>query len=99
MEQDERHITVIDEDGNEQLYEVLFTYESKEFGKSYVFYYPVGAEYEDDEETDIHVCSYIPGEDGNEGQLQSIETKEEWDMIEEVWDKFCTEQEEEEEEE
>ena len=35
-------ITVVDEQGNEQLCEILFTFESDEFGKSYVLYYPLG---------------------------------------------------------
>lgn len=84
MEHGEKHITVIDEDGNEQLYEVLFTFESEEFGKSYVLYFPVGAEEDDNEEIEIHASSFIQKEDGEEGDLQPIETEEEWDMIEEV---------------
>ncbi len=35
---EERHITVIDEDGNEQLCEVIHTFDSEKFGKSYVLY-------------------------------------------------------------
>ncbi|WP_206067761.1 DUF1292 domain-containing protein, partial [Escherichia coli] len=53
MEHGEKHITVVDEDGNEQLCEVLFTFESEEFGKSYVLYYPIGAEEDDNEEIEI----------------------------------------------
>jgi len=44
MDNGEKHITVVDENGNEQLYEVLFTFDSEEFNKSYVLYFPVGAE-------------------------------------------------------
>ncbi|GIN38597.1 MULTISPECIES: DUF1292 domain-containing protein [Heyndrickxia] len=95
MEHGEKHITVIDEDGNEQLYEVLFTFESEEFGKSYVLYFPVGAEEDDNEEIEIHASSFIQKEDGEEGDLQPIETEEEWDMIEEMLNTFLDEQEEE----
>jgi uncharacterized protein YrzB (UPF0473 family) len=94
MEHGDKHITVVDENGNEQLCEVLFTFESEDFGKSYVFYYPIGVEYDDEEETEIHVSAFIPGEGEEEGELQPIETEEEWDMIEEVWNTFCAEQEE-----
>ncbi|MGE6259501.1 DUF1292 domain-containing protein [Heyndrickxia sporothermodurans] len=98
MEHGEKHITVIDEEGNEQLFEVLFTFESEEFGKSYVLYFPVGAEEDDNEEIEIHASSFIQseeGEEGEEGDLQPIETEEEWDMIEEMLNTFLDEQEEE----
>ncbi|MDH5160222.1 DUF1292 domain-containing protein [Heyndrickxia oleronia] len=95
MEHGEKHITVIDEDGNEQLHEVLFTFESEEFGKSYVLYFPVGAEEDDNEEIEIHASSFIQKEVGEEGDLQPIETEEEWDMIEEMLNTFLDEQEEE----
>ncbi|SFA55730.1 Uncharacterized protein YrzB, UPF0473 family [Anoxybacillus pushchinoensis] len=97
MEHGEKHITVVDEDGNEQLCEVLFTFESEEFGKSYVLYYPIGAEEDDNEEIEIHASSFIPGEDGQAGELQPIETDEEWDMIEEMLNTFLGEEEDEEE--
>ncbi|GIN87068.1 UPF0473 protein YrzB [Heyndrickxia sporothermodurans] len=95
MEHGEKHITVIDEEGNEQLFEVLFTFESEEFGKSYVLYFPVGAEEDDNEEIEIHASSFIQSEEGQEGDLQPIETEEEWDMIEEMLNTFLDEQEEE----
>ncbi|MFT4412737.1 DUF1292 domain-containing protein [Fredinandcohnia humi] len=95
MEHGEKQITVIDEQGNEQLCEVLFTFESEEFGKSYVLYYPIGAEEDDDEDIEIHASSFNPSEDGQDGELQPIETEEEWDLIEEMLNTFLDEQEEE----
>jgi uncharacterized protein YrzB (UPF0473 family) len=96
MEHGEKHITVIDEEGNEQLCEVLFTFESDKFGKSYVLYYPIGATEDDDDEIEIHASSFIPNEDGGEGELQPIETEEEWDMIEEMLNTFLAEEDEDE---
>lgn len=93
MNHDEKHITVVDEDGNEQLCEVLFTFDSDEFGKSYVLYYPVGAEEDDEEDIEIHASSFIPKEDGEDGELMPIETDEEWDMIEEVLNTFLEDEE------
>jgi uncharacterized protein YrzB (UPF0473 family) len=93
MNHDEKHITVVDEDGNEQLCEVLFTFDSDEFGKSYVLYYPVGAEEDDEEDIEIHASAFIPKEDGEDGELMPIETDEEWDMIEEVLNTFLDEEE------
>ncbi|MCA1031853.1 DUF1292 domain-containing protein [Bacillus timonensis] len=94
MEHGEKQITVIDEDGNEQLCEVLFTFESEEFGKSYVLYYPVGAENDDEEDIEIHASSFSSNEEDAEGELQPIETDEEWDMIEEMLNTFLEEEEE-----
>jgi len=92
MEHGEKHITVVDENGNEQLCEVLFTFESEEFGKSYVLYYPVGAS--EDEEIEIHASSFVPNENGEDGgELKPIESNEEWDMIEEVLNTFLDEEE------
>jgi uncharacterized protein YrzB (UPF0473 family) len=94
MNHDEKQITVVDEDGNEQLCEVLFTFDSDEFGKSYVLYFPVGAEDDDEEDIEIHASAFIPTEDGEDGELMPIETDEEWDMIEEVLNTFLEEEEE-----
>ena len=58
---DENQLTVIDENGNELLCEILFTFDSDDYNKSYVVYYPVGAEHEDaDGNVDLHVSAYIP---------------------------------------
>jgi uncharacterized protein YrzB (UPF0473 family) len=94
MNHDEKQITVVDEDGNEQLCEVLFTFDSDEFGKSYVLYYPVGAEEDDEDDIEIHASAFIPTEDGEDGELMPIETDEEWDMIEEVLNTFLDDEEE-----
>ncbi|KIY21560.1 MULTISPECIES: DUF1292 domain-containing protein [Mesobacillus] len=95
MDHGENNITVVDENGNEQLCEVLFTFDSEEFGKSYVLYYPIGAEDNDEEEIEIHASAFMPTEDNDDGELMPIETDEEWDMIEEMLETFLAEQDEE----
>lgn len=95
MENGENYITVVDEEGNEELFEVLFTFDSEEFNKSYVLYYPAGADDDETEEIEIHASSYIPDEDGEDGNMQPIETEEEWAMIEEMLNTFLAEEEEE----
>lgn len=84
------HITIIDEEGNEVLHEVLFTFESEDFGKSYVIVYPAGIA--DEEDIELQAFSYIESGDG-EGELLPIETEEEWDMVEEVLNTFLDEEE------
>ncbi len=93
-DQDDRYITLIDDNGDEQLFEILFTFDSDEFKKSYVFFYPVGENEDEEEEIDILTYAYIPTEDGGFGELLEIETEEEWDMVEEVFNTFNEEEEE-----
>lgn len=81
----EKQLTFIDEEGNEILCEILFTFSSEEFGKNYVLFYPVTNE--DEEDIEVMAASYIPNENG-EGELQPIETDEEWDLIEDVLAQF-----------
>ena len=58
---DENQLTVIDENGNELLCEILFTFDSDDYNKSYVVYYPAGAEHEDEDgNVDLHVSAYVP---------------------------------------
>lgn len=83
---DHEHITIVDENGNEELFEILFTFESEDFGKSYVLVYPAGTP--EGEEIELQAYSYVETEDGGEGNLEPIESDAEWDMIEEVLNTF-----------
>lgn len=91
--EDERQITLVDEDGNEELYEILFTFDSEDYGKSYVLLYPASAA--EDEEVDIQAFSYKTGDKGDpaEGDLYPIESDKEWDMVEEVLNTFLADDE------
>lgn len=90
-EMEENMITIIDEDGNEQLHEILLTFELDDYDKQYVVFAPVGT---DDEEDLIHVASYTPDESGEVGTLNDIEDDEEWAMVEEVINTFFDDEEE-----
>ena len=82
---EESYITLVDEEGNEALYQILFTFRSDDFGKNYVILFPVSAEDEDDDENvELQAYSYEEAEDELSGALHPIETEEEWDMVEEV---------------
>ncbi|MDA1477377.1 DUF1292 domain-containing protein [Bacillus sp. CLL-7-23] len=93
MEHGEKNITIVDDKGNEQLCEVLFTFDSDQFDKSYVLYYPVEAQ--EDEEIEIHASSFVPNEDGEDGELMPVETDEEWELIEETLNTFLADEEDE----
>lgn len=88
---EDEFITLVDPEGNEELYEILLTFESDEFEKSYVLVYPAGKA--DDEEVDIFAFAYDDSDEGLEGQLIEIESEEEWDMIEEVLGAFTEDEE------
>ncbi|OJG24969.1 hypothetical protein RR47_GL002063 [Enterococcus columbae DSM 7374 = ATCC 51263] len=84
---------MVDDQGNETLYEILLTIDGQEeFGRNYVLLYPAGVPEEEDVE--LQAYAYIENEDGTEGELQQIETEAEWDMIEEVFNTFMAEEEE-----
>ncbi|AOV07935.1 DUF1292 domain-containing protein [Sporosarcina ureilytica] len=97
MEHGQETMTIVDENGNEHVCEVILTFESKDYGKSYVLYHVLGKEEDDTEEIEIHASAFIPNEDGEEdGELMPIEDDEEWAMVEETLNTFLGEEEEEE---
>ena len=88
-------ITLVDEQGNETLFEILLTIDGKEeFGKNYVLLVPVNAEEDENGEVEIQAYSFIENEDGTEGELQPIpeDSEDEWNMIEEVFNSFMEEE-------
>lgn len=98
MEHGQETMTIVDENGNEHVCEVIFTFESKDYGKSYVLYHVLGQEDDDSEEIEIHASSFVPNEEGEEdGDLLPIEDDDEWAMIEETLNTFLAEEEEDEE--
>lgn len=73
----ENQMVVTDEDGNEHVMNVLFTYEHEERKKKYVFFY------DGDDEDNVIVMSY-----NDEGELFDIEDDEEYAEIEEVFNAY-----------
>ena len=93
-QQDHEVITLVDEQGNETLFEILLTIDGREeFGKNYVLLVPAGAEEDERGEVEIQAYSFTENEDGTEGDLQAIpeDSETEWDMIEEVFNSFLDE--------
>ncbi|MGX7030726.1 DUF1292 domain-containing protein [Vagococcus zengguangii] len=88
-------ITLIDEAGNEALFEILLTIDGEEefADKKYVLLYPAEFDEDGEEEIDLLAYQYIESEDDSEGELKPIETDAEWDMIEEVFNAFAAEEE------
>lgn len=83
---DAETMVVVDEQGNEQVYEIVLTFKNDEFKKSYVIYKLPG-----DENDEVFASSFDDqATDG--GDLLPIETDKEWDMIEEVLNSFQDEE-------
>lgn len=87
----DNQLVFVDENGNEILCDIIFTYDSEEFNKSYVFFAPVGSS-DEDGKVEVGVASYVPTEDGV-GELHAVETDEEWEMLAEVFDSFAADDE------
>ncbi|MDR0846958.1 MAG: DUF1292 domain-containing protein [Lactobacillales bacterium] len=85
-------ITLLDPEGNETLFEILISIDGKEkFEKNYVLLVPADADPE--EQVDVLAYSFTENEDGTEGDLNPVESDEEWDFIEEVFNAFMTDEE------
>ena len=87
MEEFDDVLLITDESGNEIEAIIILTFESEEYGKSYLVY-----QLKDDESGEFYAASFNP-EDGDEGNLDPIETDEEWDLIEEVLESFLEDEE------
>lgn len=96
MEHGQETMTIVDENGNEHVCEVILTFESADYGRSYVLYHVLGKDEDDSENIEIHASAFIPNEEGEEdGELLPIEDDKEWAMIEETLNTFIEESEEE----
>ena len=84
---EEKTFTVVDENGVEKEFEVVLTFKSEEFGKSYVIYKTL------DEESDEVFAAIFDEKEKDGGNLVQVETEEEWDMLEEVLESFLDEEE------
>ncbi len=71
---DNKTITLIKEDGTEELAEILFTYFSEEFNKNYVVLRII--------EQDLLTAAIYEQTDEKDGRLVNIENDEEWELIE-----------------
>ncbi len=82
MEEKER-IIIPDENGDEHLFDILFTFDVDQTNKSYLVAVP--AEQAEEEEVEVFAFRFEES-DENEDDLTlfQIESDEEWDMIEEM---------------
>lgn len=76
-------IIIPGEDGEEHLFETLFTFDVDETGHSYVAVIPV--EQKDAEQVDVYAFRYeLSGDNDDDITLFEIESDEEWELVEEM---------------
>ena len=71
---------MIDEDGNETVYDILFTFESEETHKNYIVY----TDNTRDEAGNVEVYASIYDPNDPHSRLEAIETEKEWKVIETI---------------
>lgn len=79
---EEERIIIPDENGEEHLFEVLFTFDVEENNTSYVAVVP--AEDSDEEEQEVYAFRYEEKGEEDDLALFAIEADEEWDLVEEM---------------
>ena len=70
-------ITTLDKDGNEKTFDVIFTFDSEETGKSYIVY----TDDPTDEEGNTQVYASTYDKENEHSKLLPIETEKEWNII------------------
>ena len=72
--------SMLDENGNEVVYDVLFTFESEETNKNYIVY----TDNSKDEHGNVQVFASTYDPEDPKGKLEAIETDKEWKIIETI---------------
>ncbi|HLR52005.1 MAG TPA: DUF1292 domain-containing protein [Candidatus Avamphibacillus sp.] len=91
LEENER-IIIPDENGEENLFEVLFTFDVDDTKQSYLAVVPI--EQKDDDEVEVYAFRYEEnGDNDNDLALFPIETDEEWEIVEEMLHTLADEEE------
>lgn len=80
-EEEVEYLYIPNEDGEEEKFEILGTFEHDETGRKYMMVAPADAD--EDEEQEVFAFRYT--EDGDEFEIELIEDEEEWKMVEEMF--------------
>ena len=72
--------TMIDQNGNEVVYDVLFTFENDETNKNYIVY----TNNKKDADGNIEVYASIYDQENPKSKLEAIKTEKEWKVIDTI---------------
>ena len=87
----ETQISFVNEDGTEELCQILFTFHDEANKKNYMFFYPVGQAEEADEDEELSVyCATYEEKNGEICNIKEVDdsNEEENKMIEEVFNQY-----------
>jgi uncharacterized protein YrzB (UPF0473 family) len=87
-QEEKERIVIPDENGEEHLFEILFTFDVETTNNSYMVLTPVG---EEEEEVEVFAFRYEEQGDGDgedDLALFPIETEAEWEIVEEMLNTF-----------
>lgn len=77
MHEEAEQIIIPDEDGNEEVFEVLYKFDVDQTGKQYMMVIPIDGDPEVDE-----VYAFRYEEDGDDLSLFTIDDDKEWEIVE-----------------
>jgi len=80
-------ITLFNDNGDEELFEVFFSFHDDEYNKDYILVYPAGADlYEG-----ADIFPFIVNNMGTEGTFDEIEDDAEFEMVSKALDRYMEE--------
>lgn len=80
MDNENNTFTIVDDEGNEVVCEILFTFDCNENGKSYIVY--TDNALDENGNTKVYASGYDP--EGKDTTLLPIETEREWEIVENI---------------
>lgn len=84
-EEENERVVIPDEEGNDHVFEILFTFDIDETEKSYMVVTSAEEEMENEEEVEIFAFQYEESSEEPAGfALYPIESDQEWEMVEEM---------------
>lgn len=87
VNEEQEIISLFNEQGDEELFEVLFSFHDDEYNKDYILVYPAGADIDDG----VDIFPFIVNNMGEEGTFDEIENDAEFAMVNEALDRWLDE--------
>ncbi|GGF91018.1 DUF1292 domain-containing protein [Paenibacillus aceti] len=90
-EEEPEIIYIPNEEGNEEEFEVIMKFEVDGSDAKYMMVVPLDSEDHDDDEESEEVYAFRYEEDGDDLKLYTIESDEEWEIVEETFNTLIDE--------
>lgn len=87
VNEEQEIISLFNEQGDEELFEVLFSFHDDDYNKDYILVYPAGADIDEG----VDIFPFIVNNMGEEGTFDEIENDAEFAMVNEALDRWLDE--------